>query len=1023
MSLNFWARSAVFLYICDSKTYELKSLPYYTMKRQTPLLLTLAMAGLSAGSAFAAPLTPDEAKDAAGEFLSSNSSLRRAAPAVRGELTLAYTAASTQGNSFYIFNSPDGGFTIVSADDRLPVVLGFSRNGSFDAEKIPSNVAWWLSEYNKEIEGFLARDPQTEAPVVRHADSMGREPIGPLVKTLWDQGAPFNDQCPVDQGGRAVTGCVATAMAQVMKFHEWPEKATGSRGGFTFEGTVFQWDDMIDNYSDGYSSTQANAVATLMRQCGASVDMQYSSYASGAYSNDVPVALYTYFGYDRGMRQEYRDYYSQRIWNQMVYDELSQNRPLYYSGQSDQGGHAFVCDGYLSDEMFHFNWGWNGYQDGYFRLSALNPATGGAGSSGGGYNASQSILLGVKKAENPNAPLQQLLLATGDFVNTSGNTFAIQNGQDGQNLIYNPLAYSIVFTYGLKITNDANADDVRYVKSSSTTSLQPYYGINEANFTIPSLPDGNYKIRPAFLTNSNEWMEVMVPYGHQSYVELAVKGGKQTMTNAGADAETRSHLIISDLEYVEPIYAGDMGAFRLSAVNVANGDFYSNLIVGLYSDDDFGPYYEMGNMANVPGNASADISVHTDAPIEEGDYHLYVLDNTGINELIEPIAIQVKKRPDVAGLTAPAGNVEFSLIQPSFHISGEECGVSITASNTSKSDAAVKMQVRLVKASDFSQVMRFDASYDFKAEQKVVLNFAPQPLEVPAGNYYWIAYDDKGNTLSAPQPLKVYGKEFTLDGVTYRPLDDKTARVVGVDDNEANHSVTVAANPNGFQTVELAQSVFTFNRNARYVTLPEGIKEIPAGAFYSAGNLQFLTMQSQTPPVLNKEAFSDQLASEVVISGPQGGFTNAYHQDEAWAPFQMSSWEIDAQSDIEFLNMWGGANFPNPYFVAYNEKQLLRIEFPYFHAPVVTTEINGQTATVSYDSPWYIYLPALNGASGKVKLTLVDDASVDGVGDDAAPVDVYSADGTLVLRQALPADIKVLPAGLYIAGGRKVIVK
>ena len=255
------------------------------------LCLTAAMlAGVS--DLLAAPVDPDRAKDEASEFLNSAAlSSRRNAPSASADVTLAYTGKENGLACYYIFNH-DNGYVIVSADDRLPAVLGYSDNGSFDLQRIPDNMRWWLDQYKGEIAAFLPSAPENGSGHRIVARAPKRAPIAPMVTTLWDQGTPFNNDCPLDsRGQRSVTGCVATAMAQILKYHNWPDRPEGSSGGLVFNGTVYDWRNMIDDYSGTYSARQASAVATLMRQCGASVNMQYSSYMSGAYNQDVQNAL------------------------------------------------------------------------------------------------------------------------------------------------------------------------------------------------------------------------------------------------------------------------------------------------------------------------------------------------------------------------------------------------------------------------------------------------------------------------------------------------------------------------------------------------------------------------------------------------------------------------------------------------------------------------------------------------------------------------------------------------------------
>ena len=239
-------------------------------------------------------------------------------------------------------------------------------------------------------------------------------------------------------------------MAQVMKFHNWPPKGKGSFEDYSFEGTKYDWDNMLDVYTaDKYSVTEANAVARLMLDCGKSVNMKYSSEASGAQSAMVGLALMDYFDYDPSLRMHRREAYTTLQWDSLVYNELASGRPVYYSGASENGGHAFVCDGYQGNGFFHFNWGWGGSQDGYFRLYCLDPAAGGIGSYEGGYNNRQQVFTHVIPNTGIPCERQVLLVATGGYIGHVATEKGVANllirfnDADGkQSGAYNYLAYT-----------------------------------------------------------------------------------------------------------------------------------------------------------------------------------------------------------------------------------------------------------------------------------------------------------------------------------------------------------------------------------------------------------------------------------------------------------------------------------------------------------------------------------------------------------------------------------------------------
>ena len=323
---------------------------------------------------------------------------------------------------------------VAAADDRMPEVLGYADSGRFDAEQMPVNMRSWLQSYAEQME-YLNRHPEAAAP----RRTVQGEAVSPLLQTLWDQGTPYNNLCPMDGESRSLTGCVATAMAQIMNYWKYPEASVAVIPGYItdekqFEmpdiaaGTAIDWDNMVAQYRGWETEAQQQAVANLMLMCGTAVQMDYSAEFSGAWGGSVATGLLNYFDYDVATAYEYRAYYRTAQWNQMVYDELKAGRPVYYDGSSSDTGHAFVVDGYDGDDYFHVNWGWNGGSNGYFLLSILDPDnnTGsGATSSTDGYSFGQGAVFGAQP--NTGNPVSNPLITTDGSLLPSGNEFTRWN--------------------------------------------------------------------------------------------------------------------------------------------------------------------------------------------------------------------------------------------------------------------------------------------------------------------------------------------------------------------------------------------------------------------------------------------------------------------------------------------------------------------------------------------------------------------------------------------------------------------
>ena len=319
-----------------------------------------------------------------------------------------------QAMPYYVFNTnDDNGFVIVSGDDRTAEILAYSDKGRFNADEIPENMSEWLRYYAHVI-GSLKPTSSVKASSTTLYDNGLREAnsaISPLLSCTWNQGSPYYDRCPLVEGRRCYTGCVCTAAAQVMYYHQWPKSATTniSEHSFTYNNrrytenelppVVFDWKSMNDSYRDGQSDHSATAVAVLMQYVGQAIKSGYGPDGTGSSFTEVENALKNNFGYDGNIQHLFRNNYSDEAWESLIYRELAERRPVLYAGTSSGGAHAFVCDGYDGNGLFHINWGWGGMCNGYFKLSVLNPDDNsgmGASSSRDGYSMNQDVLIGIQ---------------------------------------------------------------------------------------------------------------------------------------------------------------------------------------------------------------------------------------------------------------------------------------------------------------------------------------------------------------------------------------------------------------------------------------------------------------------------------------------------------------------------------------------------------------------------------------------------------------------------------------------------
>lgn len=325
--------------------------------------------------------------------------------------------STTSSRGYYVFpHDGNCGYTIVSGDDRMPEIVGYSTTDTYSEENMPDGMKHLMQAYEAMATALANGDAKAERCLAEKealaADSTYRQPrVEPLLADIaWGQTEPYNNLCPMYDGQRrTVTGCVATAMAQLMMYYKYPQTLQSDIPAYQTSsyqldmpsvsaGERYDWDNMLPQYSgSAYTAAQANAVAKLMYHCGLSAKADYGP-STG--TNCTPDVLVKYWGYDPDViKQLNREGFSLREWTAILDAELQASRPVYYSGFSTtSGGHAFLCDGADGDGLYHINWGWSGWSNGYFDITILNSDYSGTESAtapADGYNYSCSMIVGI----------------------------------------------------------------------------------------------------------------------------------------------------------------------------------------------------------------------------------------------------------------------------------------------------------------------------------------------------------------------------------------------------------------------------------------------------------------------------------------------------------------------------------------------------------------------------------------------------------------------------------------------------
>lgn len=509
------------------------------MKRTTTILIAICVSALFAN----------------GKQISQNAALSAARKYSRtGQVAPAKNLRSDKTNNapYYAFNLEQG-YVIVSGDDEMTELVGYAENGFFDAENVPPQMQLWLDGYAEYVAAVQSGKAKARKILLSDSPSVVVEP---LVTTKWNQDAPFNNFAPeyTDDNNntqRCATGCAATAMAQIMKFHNWPEQGVGhysyehqSFGTISsnFSEHVYDWTDMIDRYNNGeYSNVQADAVALLMKDCGVSLNMNYGP-VSGASIYSYTPAFKNYFRYSS--RTINRSECETAEFTKIITDELQEGRPIIYCGTGEDGGHAFVVDGYDTNYFLHVNWGWGGYSDGYFDMNYMDPAGLGIGGGSGAFKWNQGIVLArpLKDGVEPYEFIQQLCFVL--FNDVQGGIFCEQEmpankGDDVTILLRNTANLSgesffgslnvgvfddsgALVTMGNEERLENNNGELLEFQSGRLYSVDLPMTLNTAG-----IADGNYIVRAMSKANGDVWRK----FASTDCLNMTVADGKVSLVS------------------------------------------------------------------------------------------------------------------------------------------------------------------------------------------------------------------------------------------------------------------------------------------------------------------------------------------------------------------------------------------------------------------------------------------------------------------------------------------------------------
>lgn len=733
------------------------------------ILLTL-LAFLSVATANAEPVSRQQALKKAGQFM----------PGKKFSESKASTR-SDESDAFYVFNAEgNGGYVIVSGDDRTTEILGYSETGNLDMNQLPENLKWWLDGYNRQIKALGNSVKPVQKAKTRVADSW--EAIAPLIKTKWNQHEPFNLMCP-DKNGKVfgddgfdvnyicVTGCVAAAMAQIMYYYNYPQNCPAIDEYTTGKGwkmnalsaTTFKWAQMKKTYKGDETDESAGAVAELFRYCGQAVSMDYG--LGGSEAGVSPYDMAEVFGYSKNAKLLSRSMYSSSDWEDMVYKDLSENRPVLYGGASMSGGHQFIVDGYDGSGLYHMNWGWGGMSDGYYVLSLANPDELGAGggTSKDGYSMDQHAIFGLKPGTPGEVEIPQFYgkfkgeLAKSEFsrgaasedftgIVLPGNIFFQYENSDQTD--------DCTFETGWGLYKDGTL--LKVLGVSGPVTLDYIYNAvsNNSAFSFgKDLADGQYQFRQMYrLNGSTEWQLCKSPSDHYGnlmnvFIEAIVSGNSLTLRKSELDEYTSDITVNSVSFYPSALEVGKPVEVTVNLTN--NGDSYQELV-----------YLTLGSQktvvcGSVEAGKTGDVKLHL-IPDQAGTKTLKVSTDYNAENVVksEPVTVEAAKPQSLSASATTPGLVNNVLTGTTLKVNAN---ITNAGSNTYENTIVLELYEKTwedPKTGMFgvSLVTSKSVMPTIQPGETKGVNFVVEGLDLESEYFYSIYYMTEGMSMELEIP-------------------------------------------------------------------------------------------------------------------------------------------------------------------------------------------------------------------------------------------------------------------------------
>ncbi|MDE6273358.1 MAG: C10 family peptidase [Muribaculaceae bacterium] len=889
-------------------------------------LFALALSGLTALGLHAAHLSPQEAL----QRLKSDRNRVAASKAIANSNPRYLGSIPTEAgkDALYLYTlSARPGYLILAADDRLVPMLGYSETGTLNnTEELPDGLKWWMNQIADEINYMLTENDDESAWTVKLPPSVGPA-IAPLVSARWGQTDPYNAMTPIVNEKQSPTGCVATALTQIMYHYSWPPAPKGSitykdtssdkvTRSMTFDGLQFEWEKMLDVYSEDSPQDAIDAVALLMKAVGHGVKMTYGASSSGATDDNAKDGMINYFGYSKDMKHIRRESFTRNEWENILYSMLSAGMPIYYTGRDavwlGSGGHAFVCDGYDGQGYFHFNWGWNDKYNGYFLTTCMVPAGAGTGGYINGYNYTQSIMVNMHPDDDREYSLVDYVIGTKFEFNSQANSI-IAEAQRGNGKS---------FEAGLQFC-PTDAPEDSYIVSLGVAENSVECSLPED--ILGSLDPGKtYEVKMVWRADNGKWQRVAgQSSGLAVYNQYPMGGymtyddGKWNFVSSLTDLRPIP-LMISDITFNDEDYylSGSPNSLTFYTTNLDNDYEYHG--ARCYAVDESGKqtlFFNFTLEVDPEEVHKSSFTLKDTLTLPKGVYTLRFIDVNTLQEIPIEGEFILKVYDQDSILTHDDGCFKYvvipghdaTLLQTS---TGSTIGGDIFVPSEISIDGEAykvgKMQVTWRNILDKKKVTSLKIDYPLTEiasssfSSMDILEELSIPETVKVIGQYAGAFNKVMTKLTIPERLDHIDKSAFFACYMLKEL-----RVPAVDTIPEScfygvYEVPELRIPEGVRVIE--KQGFYSPKVCEYIELPSTLESIGSqgfGGYISDSKLKEVKIHALTPPAIESNSFASNQYKTAVLKVP-GGTKTSYISDPVWSKFSNIE-EFDSTVGIDIF--------------------------------------------------------------------------------------------------------------------------